>query len=91
MNKTFLIILSILVIAILLFIVYKRNFFKTGPDSSMTQQEANTIAAKISQLYKDANQKYGGMTSETNKIKNELVLQLSNGGYSYQNGIAVKK
>ncbi len=57
----------------------------------ISQQEADNIAEKINKIYKDANEKYGGLLPFLNDIKNALVEQLGKGGYKILDGKAVKK
>lgn len=57
----------------------------------ISQQEADSIAEKINKIYKDANEKYGGMIPLLNDIKNALIEQLGKGGYKIVGGKAVKK
>lgn len=57
----------------------------------ISQQEADNIAEKINKIYKDANEKYGGLVPFLNDIKNALVEQLGKGGYKIVGGKAVKK
>jgi len=60
-------------------------------DVLISQSSADYIVKKINQLYDDSNRLYGGMTSYSNKIKNDLVEELSKGGYEIIDKKAIKK